>query len=189
MSVAKDGKKGVKNIRVAKVRDKNPRQAPGETCCLHSVALEQAASESNRAGTLKACLTKTVMHEKSAEGRSFRDGILEAGSHAGGHLLIPGFCRADLGEFVSILVLQIVRNFRQISQRILMAKFSRKFFGLVSPGLQAPPPQKKSRPKFAGILLQFRFLSPTFFHADFLLAGETNIRPQKLGKCCVVKMV
>ena len=58
-----------------------------------------------------------------------------------------------------------------------MADFFREFFGLVFPGSQPTP--KHSHPTFTprivGIPLQFHFFEPTYlFHADFLLAGETN---------------
>ena len=35
-----------------------------------------------------------------------------------------------------------------------------------------PPPKKNSRPEIVGISLQYHFLEPTFFHADFLLTGK-----------------
>ena len=62
---------------------------------------------------------------------------------------------------------------RRISQRILMAKYSPRIFGLVFPGFR--PPQKfhaqDSRPKF---LSNLTFLNPILFHADSLLAGEAK---------------
>ena len=93
--------------------------------------------------------------------------------------LIPRFCRADLG-CMFYFGLANLGNCQRISQRILMAIFFRKFFGLVFfPGFQAP--RKKSRPRFTprivGIPLQFHFLEPKcfFVHADFLLTGEIKV--------------
>ena len=64
---------------------------------------------------------------------------------------------------------------RRLSQRILPANFSREFFGLVSPGLQAP--QTNSRPKFTprtdGFLSNIICLISKMFHADFCLRGRS----------------
>ena len=84
------------------------------------------------------------------------------------HLLIPRLCRADLRRFFKTWPGELLENCRQISQRILMANFVRKYF----PGLQAPPPpQQKKRPTFTpkivGIPLQFHCLEPTIFSLRF----------------------
>ena len=52
------------------------------------------------------------------------------------------------------------------------AKFSSELFGLVSPGCQAPPPQKKiARPKFTPKLLQFHFSETNFCSCGFSAYG------------------
>ena len=70
-------------------------------------------------------------------------------------------------------------NYRRISQRMLMANFFHRSFGLVLPGLQAP--HKNSRPKSSAFLSNFTFSNPKCFHADFLLTGETKIYPNHFG--------
>ena len=69
---------------------------------------------------------------------------------------------------------ELKENCRRISWRILMAKFSHRFLGLVLPGFQAPPPptKKKSRPKFFS---NFTFLNPKFAHAGFLLRARLSV--------------
>ena len=61
-----------------------------------------------------------------------------------------------------------------ISQRILVANFSRNFFGLVFPGFQAPPKIQNSRPKSSAFFFNFTFSNPKCFHGDFLLTDETK---------------
>ena len=53
-----------------------------------------------------------------------------------------------------------------------------EFFGLVFQGFRPP---KNYTPKLVGIPLQFHFLKPTKFHADFLLTGKTNNRCRVIG--------
>ena len=108
------------------------------------------------------------------------DGDLREASSLNTHSLIPRFCRADLGS-ISCLGLA---NFRKIAcrflsaclQRISSAKFARKFFGLLSPGSEAPP--RNSRPKLSAFFSNFTCLNPTFFHSNLLLMGEKTPTPK-----------
>ena len=78
----------------------------------------------------------------------------------------PEVLQSGFGVFFLFWPGEFWENCRQISQRILRAKFLREFLGLVFPGFQALSPPKihaqYSRPKFTpkivGIPLQFHFL-------------------------------
>ena len=73
--------------------------------------------------------------------------------------------------------------FRQILGELpanFSANFSRNIFGLVSPGIQAPPPQ--FTPKIVGIPLQFQLFEPNFFFTPiFCLRGRPREPLDKLS--------
>ena len=86
-------------------------------------------------------------------------------------------------------------NFRKIAANFSAnsdGKFwSVKFSALFSRASGPPKtPRPKVTPKIVGIPLPFHFLSPTFFHANVLLTGETNnswrfIPPPSRSSTCV----
>ena len=53
--------------------------------------------------------------------------------------------QSRFGEKFLIWSGEVSEDCRRISQRVSMANFCREFFGLVSPGLQAPPPRQKKK--------------------------------------------
>ena len=77
----------------------------------------------------------------------------------------PEVLRSGFGVKILIWSSEIRENCQRTFQRILMANFSREFFGLVFPRISGP---QKCTP-------QTHAPKSSFFHDDFLLAGETNI--------------
>ena len=81
---------------------------------------------------------------------------------------------------------ELLENCSQISQRIRWQIFFCDFFGLGSPGLQAP---KLSPPKFPlkiiGIPLHFQVFEPKIISRQLLLTGRPKIRkPPSLDRYC-----
>ena len=92
-------------------------------------------------------------------------------------LVVVDSCRSQglqSGLGVNFLVWpgEFQENCRRISQQISMANFVRELFGLVSPGFEAPSKihALNSHPKSS----EFLSKCPKWFHADFLLLGETR---------------